>query len=399
MRRRLSALGCLLTVSACSSSTDGGPGVAQEAPPEGTLLTLAEDADLGFAELGGGAGLQLAGVDSAGRPVLLGTAGGGPPGLARGTDLVGAPALTSLGEYGSVAALAVAPDDTAVLLALAAPGSDVPVAAVLRVTPDGTEQALPITGTAADAPTTLSAYASGFSPDATRAAVAVSPRDTSQGFPEETGTLRLVTVDTTTGAQVAATEVPLADAAAVVPGAPEAVRVDDVAVQADGGVLVAMTVSGQSGSRLLRFDATLAPVGEPVELPALEEFGGFLAVGPDGTAYVTSTGTAVVLNRVPVGATAAEEVATVEDGPGGVTGLAVDPTGNWAYLTGVTDVDRGETVTGVELATGEVTADVELCTEGSLGEPSMNAAGPAMVVPGRCNDPSTNQAHAYLLTS
>ncbi|QNG35509.1 hypothetical protein F1C76_01805 [Geodermatophilaceae bacterium NBWT11] len=289
----------------------------------------------------------------------------------------------------------MAPDDTAVLLALAAPGSDNPVPSVVRVAPDGTEQVLPITG---PAPTDgLSSSDVGFSADASRAALALAPRDSSQGFPQSTGALQLTLLDTTTGGQLASVAVPLTEPAAIVPGQPDPVRVDDVAIAPDGGVLVAVTVAG--ASQLLRYDAALAPVGAPVELPRLEEFGGFLGIGPDGTAYVTTTGSAVGLVRVPAGATAAETVATVIEGPGGVTGMVVGPTGDYAYLAGVTDTDLGVTVRAVDLATGETTPATQLCPEGITGQPVLDPTGTTLLVSGTCNEPTTLEAFVWTLTA
>jgi len=391
VRPRLAALVCLLTLTACGGGGDDA--AASGPPPADALLTLADSTDLGFAETGGTLAVQLAAVDSTGTPVLVGREIGSPSAFSRGPDLAGAAPLVSLGEYGTASALAVAPDDTAVLLALAAPGSDNPVPSVVRVAPDGTEQVLPIDG-AADV---LSSATVGFNTDATRAALAVAPRDTSQGFPQSTGALQLTLLDTTTGAPVGALSVPLTEPAAIVPGQQDPVRVDDVAIAPDGGVVVAVTVTGQS--QLLRYDAALAPVGAPAELPRLEEFGGFLGLGPDGTAYVTTTGSEVGLVRVPAGATAAEPVATVSDGSGGVTGMVVDPAGGYAYLSGVTDLDLGVTVRAVDLATGETTPATQLCPEGITGQPVLDPTGTTLLVSGTCNEPTTLEAFVWTLTA
>ncbi|MCO7218459.1 hypothetical protein [Klenkia sp. PcliD-1-E] len=390
MRTRLVVLGAALALTACSSSApDDAP---QADLPGGVLLDQVQDVDTGLAMTGGTGRLLQAALDSTDTPVLLSTTEtGGAPGLTRGTDLAARAPITSLGQTGGVAEMGIAPDDTAVLLGDAADGP-----AVIRVAPDGTEQVLPVTLPEAAGISSLSSVsprAVDLTPDASRAVVVSTPTDYSQGTPLATGTLQVAVLDTTTGTTTQTAQVQLAPPAAEIPGADPAVAVEDTLVTADGSVLVAVGLAGQQ-SQLLRFDPSLIPGAKaPYDRPDVDGTT-FLAADDDGTAYLTQTAAGVQLLRVPVGATAPEEVAVLADGPATVTGLVA--TGGYAYLTGITDTDLGQTVRAVDLATGDITPATGFCREGSGSVPALGSSGATLLVSALCSDESTNEQHLYL---
>ena len=392
MRTRSAVLGAALVLTGCGSTVPG------TATPAGALLVLADDVDLGIAYTGGGGRLEHVALDSSDSPVLLSsTEFAGQAGLARGTDLSTSVPVAALGENGLVSAMTVAPDDTVVML------GDVGVQvtpSIIRVAPDGTELtyplALPDVVDPISASSSLGGVGTAFAPDASRVVLTDVPVDSSQGFPLELGTLQVAVVDTTTGAATEVVEVQLADPSADVPGQDALVRVEDVVIGPDGGVLVAVGLAGQD-SRLLRFDASLDGVSDvPYARPA-DDVGTFLALDDEGTAYLTQTADGVQLLRFAADATEPEVVATLAEDSTVVRGLAVDTSGTWAYVTALTDLDLGQTVTAVDLATGTQAPRTSLCDEGFAGPPLLGRSGETLLVSAQCSDVSTNQEHLYVL--
>ncbi|SDH14571.1 hypothetical protein [Klenkia brasiliensis] len=390
MRPRLVVLGAALALTACTSSApDDAP---QADLPSGVLLDQVQDVDTGLALTGGTGRLLQAALDSTDTPVLLSTTDpAGQAGITRGTDLSARVTIAALGQFGGVAEMGIAADDTAVLVGDATDGP-----AVIRVAPDGGEQVLPVALPEALGINSLSSVSPrtvDFTPDASRVVVTSTPTDYSQGTPVATGTLQVAVVDTTTGTTTQATQVQLAQPAAVIPGTDPPVAVEDTLITADGSVLVAVGLAGQE-SQLLRFDPSLTPGATALYDRPDVDGTTFLAADDDGSAYLTQTGVGVQLLRVPVGGTAPEEVAVLEDGPATVGGLVV--ASGHAYLSGITDTELGQTVRAVDLATGDTTPAVGFCREGSNSVPALGSSGDTLLVSALCSDESTNEQHLYL---
>ncbi|CAB4933336.1 MAG: hypothetical protein F2825_10980 [Actinobacteria bacterium] len=392
MRTCSAVLGVALALTGCSSTVPG------TATPGGALLVLADDVDLGIAYTGGGGRLEQVALDSSDSPVLLSsTEFVAQAGITRGTDVSTSVPVAALAEGSPVTAMAVAPNDTVVMVGNAGVQNR---PSVIRVSPDGTERSYPLALPDVVDPirvtSSLGNVGTAFSPHASLVVLTDVPTDDSQGFPVDLGKLQVAVVDTTTGAATEVVEVQLADPSADVPGQDPLVRVEDVVMGPDGGVLVAVGLAGQD-SRLLRFDASLNGVSDvPYARPA-DDVGTFLALDDEGTAYLTQTADGVQLLRFAADATEPEVVATLAEDSTVVRGLAVDPSGTWGYVTALTDTELGQTVTAVDLATGVQAPRTSLCDEGFAGPPLLGRSGETLLVSAQCSDVSTNQEHLYVL--
>jgi hypothetical protein len=119
-----------------------------------------------------------------------------------------------------------------------------------------------------------------------------------------------------------------------------------------------------------------------------------LVAGADGGAYasliVGEAGTSdveVQLVAAPAGAVTVTPVASFP-GLDDVQTLAVDSSGEWAYLGGLANPPDllALTVTPVELATGQGRPPVHLCARGELSDMVLVGGGDEAWVGGRCLD-------------
>jgi hypothetical protein len=164
-----------------------------------------------------------------------------------------------------------------------------------------------------------------------------------------------------------------------------------------GGVVAVFDVgldAGRSTRALLaRFDASLAPVGPPLELApdADTSAGGDVAVLADGSAVaVVAAGPASARDYLLVRVTG-DELETVDLPDDGffftgafVRGLAVDPAGAVAYVPATDRASSAAALVAVDLATGSTTR-VAVCEDGAATGVVLDAQGTAAFVSGDCD--------------
>ncbi|MGY1702624.1 hypothetical protein [Geodermatophilus sp. SYSU D00766] len=204
---------------------------------------------------------------------------------------------------------------------------------------------------------------------------------------------RLAAIDVATGALVASEQVQVeTDGVAVV---------YELALRPDGGVVALVQntrdrTGEESGAQLVEYDADLQPVGDPVEVLPDESYdlGYAFEVLPDGAAVVA----------LRVGEDGADHrLVTVRDGeepvsvaiPGKAWDVVVDAAGRHAYVD-YTREENGAAVATVDLATGEVVADVVLCDElGTGAQLALAVDGSSLAARAEC--PGVDEADPLFL--
>lgn len=387
MRPHPAVLLAALLVAGCTESVEGAP------TPGGALLEVREDSYTGIDSDGAGGRILTIALDSTGAPVVLATAeSGGQWRLARGADVAEGVPVDEFAGNGIAAGFGLTPDDTAVVLGEPGSDSDLSGPTFIRIAPDGTQQPVPVQLTEDQAgllyglpePDELD-----WSDDASRVVHVDVARDSSQGFPLFPGDLGVLVLDTTTGAAVASTRIPLFEPVADIPGQSPPLDVLWTAITPDGGVVVS-TVDDQGVGEVRWLDPSLAVTSTTTAVP-----GGFPALAPDGTVYVATPDEAGTLVRLSPGDAEPEVVAQLPADWFRTSGLAVD--GEHAYLTGSTYTgdDFPESVLAVDLATGSAGTPVVVCADGSIAGPQLR--GDTVLVAGTCNDDALLQEHVYLL--
>lgn len=411
-RRSVAAAPVVVIALAALAGCTSSDGEVARAAGDGALVAVQHDVSLGFAEPDGATDdatyLRLAVVAPDGTPLTITSRGDGTaPRLLRGLEATPSSALDALGQDGVVTGAAVAPDGTLVVLG----ARDGAGAVVLRV---GTDDAV------TELPTQLAPDSAvngvvAFSPDASRLVVARSAPSAQDPQLFVSGEVEVVGVDTTTGRAVAGPVLlPFTEPTQRIPGRPDAAEPRALAVAADGSAALAVDVRASQADRsaqLLRLDAGLQRVGEPVPLPVTgERDARALALRPDGTLYATvlrpdpdgdqpaSTGWdgAFVLLRLAAGGAQAEEVVAVPKRSTGL-GMAVPGDGRWAYLGGSFAEGRSADFLPVDLTTGTAAAAVEVCDDGLVGDPVADPTGTHLVVSGTCDVDQARAAHVYVL--
>ena len=392
-----------LVLVACSTSVEG------QAAPGGALLSLTEDADLGYDGTGNTDRVVVTLLDGADRPVVV-TQSGSPDfttsitRLAQGTDPVPVASVDGVPSLAAVAA-----DDTVVVVGEGITGGNsYGDPAVIRVAPDGSEQVLPLQLSAAADPVSSISYGTtgnlfAFTPDASRVLLPDVPVSYAQGFPELQGILQLSMVDTTTGVSTGYLELRYSEPRADLPDRLPPFTLLATALAADGSGVV--TVQLEDGTyQLVRFDAALQVVGSPVELDVAPTW---ITVDDAGTVYAVAgvpvgeeiAGAAVL--ALPVGATEPETIGEVPADVFRINGTAVARDGTWLYLAVDQDLtDDGDfpsQLRALDTATGAVSAPTALCTDGFTERPLLGPSGNAVLVPAECNDAGLLQERAYVL--
>ncbi len=380
VRTALAGAASILLLAGCTASSSGSAGSSAA----GTPSTVADAGDGGALDtvtgsvavprLGTVTGAQDVAVGADGEPVLLVAvdldAADTPLAVVRPTADDGRGPVV-LEEYdGPVhgSGLDVAPDGTIVVSGYSGDGI-----AVSRIAPDGSVSTVLV---ASDLrPELGNVSGTALSPDGTLLYVAAHRVGENA--------LRLLAVDVATGAVVIERVVPSTGQGWS--------RAEAIAVSADGTVLVGLDTQlvpdGDQNAALARFTPALEPAGVVPLLPGgaasdVRE----LAVAPDGTAVlvfhdgrIRDEAGVLVLAVVAPGASTAVRVATVSE-EHVVDVLAVDPRTRYAYLGGLRGPvgTQDETLTPVDLATGEVGPAVTLC-EGRRVDALVvpDAAGPA----------------------
>jgi hypothetical protein len=338
-------------------------------------------------------------LDAAGVPVVV-TSGDGDPVLHRGEnpDDWSAVQLVGIGMQG-IWAIAVAPDDSVVMIADGPSGTE-----VVRVDAAGllTRRSVDLSPGADTAPSydtrnPLRTYAA-FSADASTAVlltVAVDPAAAPGELAEPTGQVELHRVEAATGVRSAHSTTQL-------PG-PGPFDVLGLAVSPDGAMTTVAALMAPEGARsgkladastlneaLLRFDASLQPLDQ-VELAEQVIPGGGqpLVIDGDGTTYVLVSSIEKTghsgMDLVSLARSAKET--TVVNGLDDVfdaDALLVGERGGFAYLPGwLSPAELGVTI--IDLRDGAVAEQVELCERGFLGGRSALASdGGSLLLSGSC---------------
>ncbi|WP_336031170.1 hypothetical protein [Geodermatophilus sp. FMUSA9-8] len=401
---RSSRLGAvaLLFVTGCSSTVAGAATPGSATPATGPLTEVLGTTELDDAVDGDLRLSDVAATPDGGFVVLMtGDLGGdhrsavvalvpGDGGLTVGTVTEGAP-FADLGE------VHVAPDGTVVALAPVLPEPGDPGSgdggreqdlALAVLAPDEDEPEL--VRIAADAELGTPDLGTGvLSPDG--ATLVASLRWTVDG-----GTVnRLAAVDVATGEITAS-----APLGVETPG--QAVATE-LALRPDGGLAALVRTDRDAegdadGAVLAQYDADLRPLGTPVELVDEEESTGYaLAALADGSVLAsvlagdldTGEGRLVTVRDGAVSATAGL--------PGIGTDLAVAPGGTHAHLVHGRS-GEGVGLAAVQLDTGEVVADVELCPAGIPAPLALAADGRTVAATVACEqDESLYRDLAVLL--
>jgi hypothetical protein len=405
MRRRPLALTTLLLgpllLAGCTSTIEGSASPA-EAPSssDGPLAQLREDVDLGISASSGGR-LVGARVDADGTPVAVTLTEDYQVQVVRGTGPGEPTTIAAFGDTGQVEGMTLTEDGTLVTVGYAGEDSD---PSVVRISPDDTASVLTMTGPGAEDDGIFYALDTvAFSADGATAVLARTIEEHTPATTISTGEVEVRTVDTTTGQVSAPVRVRVTDPAARGSNAPR-FAIQDIDRTPDGGAVLAVDVPDAGGTvtaQLVRFGADLSG-GDLVTVQ--EGLSGddprYIAVDDTGRVYSTaSSEERVTLLAVDPGSTEVVEVGRI-DQSNYVGGLAVDPAGGWAYLTGMVDLDRGEKVTIVSLESGEVVVETAVCDSGFLDAPVLGPTGSTLVVSGDCLDDDPDGAtHLYVLTA
>ncbi|SEP28805.1 hypothetical protein [Trujillonella endophytica] len=343
--------------------------------PDGDVYTVAPGP--------GGSVVALAGFDAA-RPAVVAeyVPGPGGPQLARSVE------IPPVDDYSD---LHVAPDGTVLVLGQVVDGDGSTL--LVRIAPGATEAQVLTVATGAEAysggPAPIEGSALG--PDGTTLAVTVND------YPGDVPFGRLLTVDAATGVVTADHQLEL--------GAANRSTALEVAFRPDGGIallaLADLDDDGNVGDAVLAgYDADLRPDGEAVRLSGRSD-----AWALD--LHLLDDGSAVVL--VDGGPLGGSDLALFVVRDGAVTlgadldqleaervpeAVAVAPDGRTAAVP-YTDDGRAALAT-VDLATGEVVADVQLCgAEGVTVYAYAVASGVAALA--ACTDVAEQRAHVVLV--
>ncbi|TFV62249.1 hypothetical protein E4P41_07710 [Geodermatophilus sp. DF01-2] len=367
VRRTAAALVAVLATAACTGGGETGP--TQRTGPDGAPALLGT-VDLDAAVDGATRLRDLAAVPG-GAPVALlgdGDSRGWLVEVAPGEDGPAAMTVLEIPGVGADAELAVLPDGT-YLVAGTSPTAGYQL---LTVRPDG--QAT-ITGL-------------GLRPD--RAATALSPDGRMLYAALALADVRpaqLYAVDLTAG--VVHTTAP------VVPDG----TVTALTTRPDGGLAALVEADGRA--LLVRYDADLRPVGEPVDLApdAPVSSPADLDVTADGTAVATvHVGDARSRGRL-VTVVDGEVRSSVElDGTGdSALDVVVSPDGRSAWVP-LADLSFPAELVTLDLASGERIAAVPLCPgAGVLGDVAPVGEDAGLVVTGSCIDGDAPTATAFLV--
>ncbi len=377
-------LGAALLTAGCSSAVAGTPEPRSAGPLTEVLATVQADAGVeGHVRLadvaatpGGGFVALLTGDVGANHRGVLAELVPGDDGLTVGAVVEGA-AFADIGE------VHVAPDGTVVALAPVLPEdrrTDTGAAVreqdlALAVLAPGTEETELVRIAADPALGTPDLGTGVLSADGATLYASLRYRD--HGEPVE----RLAEVDVATGEVRATGELQVPT--------PGHATVTDLVLHPDGGLAALVSTDRDAegevdGTVLVRYDAGLRPLGEPVELAEERESNGYaLQVLADGTVVVS-----LLAGELDTGE---GRLVTVRDGavvstavlPGIGTDLAVEPGGEHVYLA------QGRpgsptTVVTVDAGTGETVAEVTLCDGGYAAGLALAADGSAVLAGAVC---------------
>ncbi len=385
-------IGSAVLLAGCSSAVAGTAGAADPAPALLGSVDLAEvDDELGVHDVAATPGGSFVALMTGSVLGVTDSPGGALVELVPGEDGLTVGTVTPAAPYvggGLGSAVHVAGDGTLVAVGsvLSGDGSDedqwdvalsvlAPGAEEVRVVPVAAD---PVHGTPDTSTSVLSADG--------RTLYAALHWDGADGD-------RLAAIDVATGAVLATAEVQVTSPGGVSP--------DELALRPDGGVVALVQATREAGGResgvlVAEYDAGLALVGQPVEVvPDRPRSNGHaLAVLDDGTAVVSVSSGGGDHRLVTVRDGAVQESHAL---PGIAGDLAVAPGGQQVRV----NVNLAEEVVGVatvDLATGEVSDEVELCAEeGSPADVALSADGAAVVALASCRGTDDADTSPYLV--